>query len=277
MRLTRYLATIAMLLISAVVVGATPPPRMGDFGHSLGDEEAVGVAKKLSNPISDLVAVPIQYTSSHGSGLTGRSAGQSVVIEPVYPVSLSGGDNLIVRPIVSVQMLNNVYGFSGTGIGNIQLQTFYTPAPTSSIVWGIGPYFISPAGSSGIFGSQQTGAGLSAIALSQQGPWTGGLLLAQSWSVGGSAASGTVNNSFYEPFVSYTTPSRWIFGASSSSTFNYDARVSFTQLSASVSKLVLTGTQPVSYSVGPVYNLGSLPGGPQGWGARATVTFIFQK
>ena len=64
------------------------------YGAVVDTEEAVSVAKKLTNPVADLVAVPIQYNFNRGMGSNDAGSGQSVVIEPVYPVNLSGGDNL---------------------------------------------------------------------------------------------------------------------------------------------------------------------------------------
>jgi hypothetical protein len=247
------------------------------YGAVVDTEEAVSVAKKLTNPVADLVAVPIQYNFNRGMGSNDVGSGQSVVIEPVYPVNLPGGDNLIIRPIVTAQWLNNVNGFTGVGMGNIQVEMFYSPKPTSSLIWGVGPYLITPSGSSGNFGPTQTGAGVTGIGLTQVGPWTLGLLLVQSWAVSGSSSSGTVNNFYYQPFGSYTTSSNWIFGLDTESTFNYDARRTANQINGSISKLVMTGNQPVSYSIGPRYSVSSIPGGPQGWGARATITFIFSK
>jgi hypothetical protein len=122
------------------------------YGAVVDTEEAVSVAKKLANPVADLVAVPIQYNFNRGMGSNDVGSGQSVVIEPVYPVNLPGGDNLIIRPIVTAQWLNNVNGFTGVGMGNIQVEMFYSPKPTSSLIWGVGPYLITPSGSSGNFG-----------------------------------------------------------------------------------------------------------------------------
>lgn len=265
-----FISSWSIAVRAAGTVGA-------DIGAVIEAEEAVNVAKKLTNPVADLVAVPIQYNFNRGMGSNSAGSGQSVVIQPVYPVNLSGGDNFIIRPIVTAQWLNNVNGFTGAGMGNIQLETFYSPKPTSSFIWGVGPYLITPSGASGNFGPTQTGAGVTGVGLTQLGPWTLGLLLVQSWAVSGSPSSGTVNNFYYQPFGSYTTSSNWIFGLDTESTFNYDARRTANQINGSISKLVMTGNQPVSYSIGPRYSVSSIPGGPQGWGARATVTFIFSK
>lgn len=48
-------------------------------------------------------------------------------------------------------------------------------------------------------------------------------------------------------------------------------------LNADVSKLVKIGDMPVSFQVGARYYLISVPGGPSGWGGRASITFLFPR
>ncbi len=42
-----------------------------------------------------------------------------------------------------------------------------------------------------------------------------------------------------------------------------------------MSKLVFIDKRPVSFALGARYYLTSTPGGAEGWGARATVSFVF--
>lgn len=269
------IAFISLISLSCFAQSGGIQP--GGVAATLEIEETVGVAKKLTNPISDLVAFPIQYTFNRGLGSNSAGSVQLVTVQPVYPLSRDNGDNFLIRPIVTAQLQNNVNGFTGSGIGNIQIQTFYTPKPTSPFVWGVGPVLITPSGSSGIFGPTQTGAGGSAVGLTQLGPWTAGLLVVQTWAVAGSKNYGTLNNLFYQPFASYTTPSNWIYALDTQSTFNYDVRRTSNQINASITKLITIDNRPISLSIGPQYNVSAIPGGAQGWGARATVTFIFSK
>lgn len=270
---------VTLLFLGLLLTGTASFARGvgADISTAVSAVSAAGIAKNLANPISNMVAVPIQYNFDRGIGQDGAGNNQTVTLQPVVPINLSGGNNFIVRPIVSAAIQNNVDGFSGTGVGNIQLETFYTPKSDSSFTWGIGPYLIAPSASGARFGSAQTGAGISAVGLTQSGPWTAGLLLVRSWAIAGSNENGTVNNLYYQPFISYRTKDSWTFGVDLESSFNYDVRRTASQITASVSKLVMIGDQPISFAFGPKYNVGSVPGGPEGWGARATVTFIFSK
>jgi len=174
-----------------------------------------------------------------------------------------------------LRVRSGIDGQSGTGVGPIAIETFFSPADASRTVWGIGPYLSTPSLSGNRYGTAQWGAGASFVGMVRPGSWTIGLLGYQSWNVGGSAEAGTANNTYWQPFVSYVTKDAWTFTLDTESTFNWDARRASNPMNAIVSKLVYFGKMPVSLAVGARYYLTSTPDGPSGWGARATMTFVF--
>jgi hypothetical protein len=232
------------------------------------------LAKELANPVAPVISVPFQWNYDRGRGANQTGTDQTLLIQPVIPINLSGGDSFIARPIVTTEWLNNVNGYTGAGMSNTQLETFYVPKSNSSWLWGVGPYLSSPAGSSGRFGSNQTGAGASAIILNRQGNFVYGLLTFQSWSVGGSPLYGTANNFYAQPFINYVTSSAWTYSLNTQSNYNYDARRMSNPMNFTISKLEKIGDTPTQFTVGARYNISSIPGGPQGWGARAAITFV---
>ena len=240
------------------------------------------IAKKLANPIANMISVPLQYEFSRGVGLNQGGSEQTLLFQPVMPFNLGGGDTFIVRPIVAgVRETSIEYApgrsYSGYGIASVTLESFYAPNTNSSWIWGIGPYAQSPSGNSGKFGSQQTGAGVTAVVLNRDGPWTYGLLGYQSWNVGGNPAFGTQNNLYGQPFVAYTTHDAWTYAANMEATYNYDTHRTSNPLYAGVSKLVVLDGVPLSFGAGPIYYVSNTPGGPSGWGARATATLVILK
>ncbi len=232
------------------------------------------IAKELANPVAPVISVPFQWNYDRGRGANQAGTDQTLLLQPVIPINLSAGNSFIVRPIVTAEWLNNVNGYTGAGMSNTQLETFYVPKSNSSWMWGIGPYLSSPAGSSGRFGGNQTGAGASAIVLNRQGNFVYGLLTFQSWNMGGSPLYGTANNFYAQPFVNYVTSTAWTYSLNTQSNYNYDARRMSNPMNFTISKLEKIGNTPTQFTVGARYNISSIPGGPQGWGARAAITFV---
>ena len=244
--------------------------------------DSVDIAKKLANPIANMISVPLQYEFSRGVGRNQGGSEQTLLFQPVMPFDLGGGDIFIVRPIVagarevSVQTAPG-QTFSGYGIASVTLESFYAPNTNSSWIWGIGPYAQSPSGNSGKFGSQQTGAGVTAVVLNRDGPWTYGLLGYQSWNAGGNPTFGTQNNLYGQPFVAYTDKQAWTYTANMEALYNYDTHRTSNPLYVGVSKLVVIDGVPFSFGAGPMYYVSNTPGGPSGWGARATATLVVLK
>lgn len=270
---------VATLSVSAAFAQEAKP---GTAPAASGDIDKVGIAKKLANPIANMISVPLQYEFSRGVGRNQGGSEQTLLFQPVMPFNLGGGDTFIVRPIVAGVREVSVQGasgqpFSGYGIANVTIESFYAPNTNSSWIWGIGPYAQSPSGNSGKFGSQQTGAGVTGVVLNRHGPWTYGLLGYQSWEVGGNPAFGTQNNLYGQPFLAYTTKEAWTFTTNMEALYNYDTRRTSNPLYAGVSKLAVIDRIPFSFSAGPMYYVSNTPGGASGWGARATVTLVVLK
>ena len=281
---------ITVMTFSSSVFAQEAPARMGTIAAEKSGAlptpkpavNSVDIAKKLANPIANMISVPLQYEFSRGVGLNQGGSEQTLLFQPVAPFDMGGGDVFIVRPIVAGARETSIeYApgktFSGYGIASVTLESFYAPNTNSSWIWGIGPYAVSPSGNSGKFGSQQTGAGVTAVVLNRDGPWTYGLLGFQSWNVGGNPTYGTQNNLFGEPFVSYTNKDAYTFSAQMQAQYNYDARRTTNPLYVGISKLEVIDGVPISFGAGPIYYVSNTPGGPSGWGGRATVTLVILK
>jgi hypothetical protein len=244
--------------------------------------DSVEIAKKLANPIANMISLPLQYEYSRGMGVGQGGSEQTVLFQPVMPFDLGGGDVFIVRPIIPGVRETSIKGvngqsYSGYGVGNVTVESFYAPNTNSSWIYGIGPYVSSPAGSGGKFGSQQTAAGITAVVLNRDGPWTYGILGYQSWNVGGSSVYGTQNNAYGQPFLSYTTKEAFTITANMEASYNYDTHRTSNPLYVGVSKVKVVDGVPLSFGAGPMYYVSNIPGGPSGWGARATFTVVMLK
>jgi hypothetical protein len=78
-----------------------------------------------------------------------------------------------------------------------------------------------------------------------------------------------------QPFLSYTTPDAWTYGINSESSYDWKAQQSTVPVNLTLSKLLTIGKQPVSIGGGLRYWLASPGSGPEGFGARFSVTLLY--
>ena len=134
------------------------------------------VAKKLANPIANLISVPFQSNLDVGAG--DHNGSRMVLnIQPVIPIKLSPKLNLITRwilPIISQQDMTGEKT-NQSGLGDAVITGFFSPSE-GKITWGVGPAFVLPTATSKFLGSQKFSIGPSVIILKQANGWTvGGL------------------------------------------------------------------------------------------------------
>jgi hypothetical protein len=236
------------------------------------------LAKKLSNPVASLISVPFQFNYDSGYGpLDGDRA--VLNIQPVIPISINDDWNVISRTILPFIWQNDIAGNSGSqfGLGDITQSFFFSPKEPGpgGIVWGAGPVFLLPTATDTMLGSGKWGLGPTAVVLKQDGPWTYGALANHIWSVAGNSDRPDISSTFLQPFISYTTPDAWTFSLNTESTYDWKNDQWAVPINFSVAKLLKFGEQPVSFQVGARYWAEAPENGPNGWGFRAGITFLF--
>jgi hypothetical protein len=247
-------------------------------------ETAAELAKKLSNPISSMISVPFQFSYTDGYGPFGVGGQVKMNIQPVIPISLNDEWNLISRTIVPVIkqwdfFQDDFWEFLPSqdkqfGIGDTLQSLWLSPVePTNGIIWGIGPVIYIPTATDHKLGVGKWGAGPTVIALTQDGPWTIGALGNHVWTLGGSE----INNTYLQPFLSYSTPDAWTYALNVEATHNWNNMDWSIPVIGSVAKLVDIGGQKVSFQVGAGYYANSATNGANGWLARFQLTFLFPK
>lgn len=241
------------------------------------------LAKQLSNPIADLISLPFQLNYNDGYGADGNGEQTYLNIQPVIPITLNSDWNVISRTIVPIVSQDGLIPDEGSqfGFGNTTQSLFFSPQkPTEfgnfGMVWGVGPVFQIPTATGNVANNQWL-AGLTGVALVQEGPWTVGALANHLWSVSGNDKFGDVSASFLQPFVSYTTPKATSFTINTETTYDWKDEQWSIPINALVGQVVKIGNRPVQFSLGARYWADAPEFGPEGWGGRFQMTLLFPK
>lgn len=258
------------------------------------------IAQDLTNPVADLIQVPFQNNFDWGGGRQNNAFRYTLNVQPVIPFSLTPEWNLVTRTIVPFASFDRVFPTSQSGMGDILQSYFLSPArPTSNgVVWGVGPVFLFPTATNPFFASKQWGVGPTGVILQLNGPWTYGVLANHVWSltpVASPTAPGApvdaqqdeemiaegpttqgrwrVNNTFVQPFISYSFPTFTTVSLTSETQYNWTTRQWTVPIAAGVSQLVKLGGQIFSIGATGRYWVERPAGGPT-WGLRATLTWV---
>lgn len=260
-------------LLAAVSVSLLSPPVAAD------DAE---LAKQALNPIAALISLPLQLNYDENIGPDERGEKWLLNVQPVIPFSISADWNLISRTIVPLVSQHDVAPGTGTdaGVGDITQSLFFSPKkPTAGgWIWGVGPVLLLPTGSEDRLTADKWGLGPTAVVLKQQSGWTVGALANHIWSVAGDDDRNDISATFLQPFVSYTTKTLTSFTVNSESTYDWKSEQWTVPVNFMVTQMLKVGNQPLTLQAGARYWADSPQGaGPEGWGFRIALTFLFPK
>jgi len=241
-----------------------------------GQDQAAELAKKLQNPVANLISVPIQNNWDFGIGPE-KAMKYTANIQPVIPVSISDDWNVIVRTILPVIYAESPTGGSSTsGLGDTTQSFFFSPKePVGGWILGAGPAMYYPTATDSVLGAGKWGAGPTIVALRQEHGFTYGILANQIWSFAGWGDE-NISATYLQPFVAYTTKTYTTFALNTESTYNWEAGEWTVPMNFMVQQLVKIGKHPVAFQVGYRYYAERPAGGPD-WGLRFAVTLLFPK
>ena len=102
-----------------------------------------------------------------------------------------------------------------------------------------------------------------------------GLLANHIWSVAGDDDRGDISATFFQPFVSYITKTKTTLAVQTESTYDWKAEAWSVPVIGQVSQMFKIGPQILQFSVGAKYWAEAPDNGPEGWGLRTQLTFLF--
>jgi hypothetical protein len=266
-----FRATFGILLIALSVLSQGIVPAWSQESD---------IAKQAQNPIARLISVPLENDFNPQTGIN-KEDSYVLQMKPVVPFNLSKDWNLITRTIIPiVQTPDPASGVNGeSGLGDINLSLFLSPAKAGSIIWGAGPIISFPTASDDILGTKKLSVGPSVVALRSQGHWLYGALVNNVFSVAGPSARSDVNQMLMQPFVNYNMRRGWYLTSSPILTADWEKRRNdrwTVPVGGGVGKIVHFENLPVNVYAQLFRNVES-PDGTTHWSARLQVQFLFPK
>lgn len=234
------------------------------------------LSKAAANPVSPLISLPLQNDFDFGGGFNNSGFAYTLQAQPVIPFALNENWNVISRTLIPLAYNNYSPNGNDFGLGDIEASFYFSPTQSddSGIIWGIGPVLLLPTATNSNLGAGKWGAGPTAVALIQKGPWTAGSLVSHVWSFAGNSNRSDVNMSLIEPFVSYDFGGGTSLNLSAEVNYDWVDRQWTAPINLSVSQIFQIGEQAMSLDVGGKY-YATGPAGSPDWGIRTSLTFFF--
>ena len=185
-------------------------------------------------------------------------------MQPVIPIKVTQDWNVIFRTIVPFLSSPTASGDQVSGIGDIQLQFFASPAHPGKIIWGLGPIFSVPAATNPLFRTGSWAVGPTAVVLSTPGHWVLGILANQLWTFAESGDAPDVNQLLIQPFVNYNFGKGWAISTAPVITANWSGSGEqwTVPLGGGLSKTTVFNRRPMTIAGQYYYNVSHPASGP---------------
>ncbi len=254
---------------SAAASEATGPSESQEGSGSLTE-----VNKKLTNPVSEVWSIAFQQNNYVVSSISGHGDkwNSNLNFQPVMPVSLTKGWNLITRPVMTLFNSTPYKSVTQdplthqprteinhtTALGDTIWMENLSPAPSIAGNWllGFGPTFIFPTAASDSTGEGKWQVGPSGIVGYLAKKWILAAFV-QNWtSFAGDSSRPDTNHMNLQPIASYFLKDGWSINYSGNILANWKAgsgNVWTVPLGVGVSKVEKLGGLPVKLALAVQY------------------------
>lgn len=222
-----------------------------------GEPSATDLAKTTQNPVGDIVSVPFQFNFNQGGAYEDQTF-FNLNFQPVIPIHMTKKVTLISRTIVPIDSVPTGNGMSSSGVGDINQQTYFTPAKVHKLIVGAGPAFTFPTATASPVKTGTWGGGISTVFLSMPGPWVIGSLFQQIWPMTDSGGDPRTNAFLWQYFINYNFGKGWALATAPSITANWDAASGqkwTVPAGGGISRTLIFNRQPMTLGFQYYYNV----------------------
>lgn len=244
-------------------------------------DDTEALAKAAQNPIAAMISLPFQNNTTFNAGPEKQT--QNVLnIQPVIPVKLDDDWNLITRTIVPViSQPGFVPGQERVnGVGDTQVELFFSPAKPGKLIWGAGPILQLPTNSNQALGTNKWGIGPAVVLLKSEGHWLYGVVANNVWSFAGPGDAASINQMLVQYFINYNFEEGWYATSSPDITANWKASHNdrwTVPIGGGFGKIFKIGGQPMNGQIQAFYNVVSPDNVGGNWTIRAQLQLLFPK
>src|SRR5262245_33340534 len=260
-RLIGSVTLLCLVLTSACLVRA----------EDTGQGASINAQQKL-NPLGYGIYLPATLSLGFASH---QDAQPTVNFQPRIPLGLTDDWRIVSRSNVSI--IHTPSPDEATGLGDIDVSLFLTPAKTAKWVWGVGPIVQFPTATDTTLGTGKWSAGPTAALLYVDGPCVNCILVSQLWSFAGSSNRANVSLTQIEVQLSYAFPTDWYI--QTAPTISYDGQAPSGQhwvvpIGADIGKVLKVGSRELGLQVGAYYNV-KKPDGAATWVLQIQASLLY--
>jgi hypothetical protein len=172
-----------------------------------------------------------------------------------------------------------VPGDGATGLGDFNYSLFFSPVKYDKIIWGVGPSISMPTATDDELGTGKWSVGPTAVALTQPGWGSVGILGRHIWSIAGGSDRRNVNQTLIEPFLNYNLDKGWFLISDLIITANWEASSGnewTVPLGGGFGRIFTIGNQAINSRLEAYYNV-ERPAGAPDRQLSFTWQFLFPK
>jgi hypothetical protein len=244
------------------------------------------IAKASQNPLTAMYSLPIQNNTYVNIG-PDKKTKNIANFQPVLPFDLNDDWTVVTRTIIPLTSQPNIghTPYDRTfGVGDTTFTAFFTPKASteSGWIWGVGPTLYLPTASDNSLGTNNWGAGASAVALKIDGKFVYGALLSNVWSYAGENhnAGKRINSMTIQPFINYNMNDGWFLTTVPIITANWEVENDYrwtVPVGAGVGRAMKLGKTPMTAQLHGYYNVVTPDNYGEEWQMRIQVQLLFPR